>query len=113
MNISLSRITLTNFRNYAQFSLSLTPQPVVLTGANGAGKTNLLEAVSLLTPGRGLRRARVVDMDRAVPGSANPLPLPWAVTASLRLPDGDEMEVATGRDADAAVQGTDRRLVRI
>lgn len=113
MNISLSRITLTNFRNYAHLSMPLTPQPVVLTGANGAGKTNLLEAVSLLTPGRGLRRARVVDMDRAVPGSANPLPLPWAVIASLCMPDGDEVGVATGRDADAAVQGTDRRLVRI
>lgn len=113
MNISLSCITLTNFRNYAHLSLPLTPQPVVLTGANGAGKTNVLEAVSLLTPGRGLRRARVVDMDRAVPGNANPLPLPWAVTASLRLPDGEEVELATGRDADAAAQGTDRRLVRI
>lgn len=112
MNIFLSRITLTNFRNYAYLSLPLTPQPVVLTGTNGAGKTNLLEAVSLLTPGRGLRRARVVDMDRAVPGSTNPLPLPWAVTASLCLPD-NVVEVATGRDADAAAQGADRRLVRI
>lgn len=110
---SLSRLTLTNFRNYSHLSLELSPQPVVLTGANGAGKTNLLEAVSLLTPGRGMRRAKVIDIDRAVPGSVNPLPLPWAVSASLRQPDGEVVEVGTGRDADAAVMGTDRRLVRI
>lgn len=110
---SLQTLTLTNFRNYSHLSLSLTPQPVVLTGANGAGKTNLLEAVSLLTPGRGMRRARVIDMDRAVPGVTNPLPLPWAVTAVLRQPDGEQVHVGTGRDAEAAAAGTDRRLVRI
>jgi DNA replication and repair protein RecF len=110
---SLSRLTLTNFRNYAHLTLELSPAPVVLTGANGAGKTNLLEAVSLLTPGRGMRRAKVIDIDRAVPHAANPLPLPWAVSASLRQPDGDVVEVGTGRDGDAAMQGTDRRLVRI
>jgi DNA replication and repair protein RecF len=110
---SLQKLTLTNFRNYSHISIPLTAQPVVLTGANGAGKTNLLEAVSLLTPGRGMRRARVIDIDRAVPGVANPLPLPWAVTATLRQPDGELTDVGTGRDADAAIAGTDRRLVRI
>lgn len=110
---SLSGLTLTNFRNYAHLTLELSPAPVVLTGANGAGKTNLLEAVSLLTPGRGMRRAKVIDIERAVPHAANPLPLPWAVSASLRQPDGDVVEVGTGRDGDAAMQGTDRRLVRI
>lgn len=110
---SLQKLTLTNFRNYSHLSLSLSPQPVVLTGANGAGKTNLLEAVSLLTPGRGMRRARVIDIDRAIPGVANPLPLPWAVTATLRQPEGELVNVGTGRDAEAAATGTDRRLVRI
>lgn len=110
---SLQKLTLTNFRNYSHLTIDLDARPVVLTGANGAGKTNLLEAVSLLTPGRGMRRARVIDIDRAVPGVANALPLPWAVTATLRQPDGELVDVGTGRDADAAIAGTDRRLVRI
>lgn len=110
---SLSRLTLTNFRNYAHLTLELDSTPVVLTGANGAGKTNLLEAVSLLTPGRGMRRAKVTDIDRAVPDSSNPIPLSWAVSATLQQPDGEEVQVGTGRDADAALTGTDRRLVRI
>ena len=52
----VERLQLTNFRNYAA-SLQVGPAPVVLYGANGAGKTNLLEALSLLTSGQGLRRA--------------------------------------------------------
>ena len=53
----IRRLTLTNFRSYHAASLALDGGPVVLVGANGAGKTNLLEAVSFLAPGRGLRRA--------------------------------------------------------
>ena len=55
--VSLRRIRLTDFRNYESLSLDIGPAHVVLTGENGAGKTNLLEAVSFLTPGRGMRRA--------------------------------------------------------
>ena len=49
----VERLTLTNFRNYAHLALEAGPEPQVLIGANGAGKTNLLEAVSLLAPGPG------------------------------------------------------------
>ncbi len=62
--VHISRLTLTNFRNYAALSVDLAPGAVVLTGDNGAGKTNLLEAVSLLTPGRGLRRAPYAEVAR-------------------------------------------------
>jgi DNA replication and repair protein RecF len=55
--VEISRLRLENFRNYARLSLALDGRHVVLTGENGAGKTNLLEAVSFLSPGRGLRRA--------------------------------------------------------
>lgn len=61
-DIWLSEVKLTAFRNYASLSVEFAPKHVVLTGANGAGKTNLLEAVSLLSPGRGLRRAPLVNM---------------------------------------------------
>jgi DNA replication and repair protein RecF len=51
------RLTLSNFRNYRTASLEADDRPIVLCGQNGAGKTNLIEAISLLAPGRGLRRA--------------------------------------------------------
>ncbi|RYG99216.1 MAG: DNA replication and repair protein RecF, partial [Alphaproteobacteria bacterium] len=53
----ISRLRLTAFRNYASAALDLDERHVVLTGPNGSGKTNLLEAVSVLSPGRGLRGA--------------------------------------------------------
>ena len=53
----LTRLVLTDFRNHADLAIAPGPGFVVLTGENGAGKTNVLEAVSLLAPGRGLRRA--------------------------------------------------------
>jgi len=60
----ISSLRLTDFRSYASLDLTLTGQPVVLYGANGAGKTNLMEAVSFLSPGRGLRRAKMEDLAR-------------------------------------------------
>ena len=60
----LSRLVLTDFRNHADLTLAPGAGFVVLTGENGAGKTNILEAVSLLAPGRGLRRAALGEMAR-------------------------------------------------
>ena len=58
------RLTLTDFRSYAALDLRVHARLIVLTGENGAGKTNLLEALSLLAPGRGLRRAELARMSR-------------------------------------------------
>src|ERR1700741_1678323 len=58
----IRRLTLTNFRSYHAASVTLGDGPVVLVGLNGAGKTNLLEAVSFLAPGRGLRRATLEEV---------------------------------------------------
>src|SRR3954469_18717443 len=58
----IRRLALTNFRSYRAASVELGPGPVVLVGANGAGKTNLIEAISFLTPGRGLRRATLEEV---------------------------------------------------
>ena len=60
----LTRLTLTDFRSYATATIEPGPGFVVLTGDNGAGKTNVLEAVSLLAPGRGLRSGALGDMAR-------------------------------------------------
>ena len=62
--MALSRLTLDNFRNHVALEIRPQAQFIALHGANGAGKTNILEAVSLLVPGRGLRRAALSDMVR-------------------------------------------------
>ena len=62
--MALDRISLQDFRNHAATTLDRTAQFNLLVGANGAGKTNVLEALSLLAPGRGLRRARLPEMAR-------------------------------------------------
>lgn len=61
----VERLALTDFRNYDALMLDLGPEPVVLTGPNGSGKTNILEAVSLLAPGQGLRQAPFPDLAKA------------------------------------------------
>lgn len=63
--MALDRISLTDFRNHAATELGETGQFNLLVGENGAGKTNILEALSLLAPGRGLRRAAMADMVRS------------------------------------------------
>src|SRR3954447_25932869 len=61
---AVRRLILADFRSYPALDLKLEAQMVVLTGENGAGKTNALEALSLLSPGRGLRRAELADCAR-------------------------------------------------
>lgn len=74
----LRRLSLTNFRSYHAAQVELAGAgPVVLTGANGAGKTNLIEAISLLAPGRGLRRATMEELAFAEGDGS------WAVSAEV------------------------------
>ncbi|MES2449387.1 MAG: DNA replication/repair protein RecF [Pseudomonadota bacterium] len=95
----LSRLVLTDFRNHADAVIEPGPGFVVLTGENGVGKTNILEAVSLLAPGRGLRRAALGEMARQG-GSGG-----FGVAAVL----AGEVEIATGTQPAAP----ERRIVRI
>lgn len=60
----VTRLTLTDYRNYKNLRIETPITPIVITGANGAGKTNILEAISFLTPGRGLRGAKLADIKR-------------------------------------------------
>jgi DNA replication and repair protein RecF len=96
--VPVSRLTLTDFRSYAAATVEPGPGFVLLSGENGAGKTNVLEAVSLLTPGRGLRGAPLSEMARQA-GSGS-----FAVAA--RLGDTD---IGTGTSQSAP----ERRQVRI
>ena len=101
----ISKLTLTNFRNYAALAIDLAPGAVVFSGDNGAGKTNLLEAISFLTPGRGLRRAPYADVAREGGDGG------FALHARLDGPDG-QVEIGTGiSGGDSAGEGG--RRVRI
>ena len=113
LKTGIFKIRLTQFRSYESLSLNLPNAfcPVVLTGHNGAGKTNVLEAISFLTAGRGLRSARLSDvarrLDGEVPLGVETLPVRWAVSASVEV-NGNQFDIGTG-----TVDGSDRRQIRI
>jgi len=103
---ALSRLTMTDFRSYAKAELALDGRPVFLVGPNGAGKTNLLEAISLFTPGRGLRGAALAELGRRLPGEGQGRA--WAVSAAVRAA-GEDTQLGTGVEQAGAA----RRTVRI
>ena len=102
----ITTLTLTDFRSYASATLPIQAGTVVLHGPNGAGKTNLLEALSLFTPGKGLRGATAPEMGRREPGEATGRA--WAVAAVITDAEG-ETKLGTGVQSAGAA----RRIVRI
>lgn len=101
--MALDRITLSDFRNHLRTELSGTAKLNLLTGENGAGKTNVLEALSLFAPGRGLRRAQLSELPRGG-GTGG-----FAVGASLLAGDGEPVRLGTLVRADRP----GRRLVQV
>src|SRR5580692_826028 len=98
----IHRLTLTHFRNYRAASLQTRADVVVLVGPNGAGKTNCIEAISFLSPGRGLRRATLEDVaDNQGDGS-------WAVSAEVEGALG-LATLGTGIEAPQGDAGISRR----
>ncbi|WP_419798832.1 MAG: DNA replication/repair protein RecF [Terasakiella sp.] len=110
--ISVTRLTLSNFRCYEFQRLDLDRRSVVLCGRNGAGKTNILEAVSLLTPGRGMRRAKAVDLARRDEGCDEDSGRPWGVAATVHTVGGP-VDIGTGREETGRSGTRERRVVRI
>jgi len=97
--MAVARLSLVDFRSYRDASVAALPGLIVLAGENGAGKTNVLEALSLLSPGRGLRGSALFEMARDDgPGG-------FAIAA--RLADGTDIGTGT------APAAPDRRQVRI
>ncbi|PZN93847.1 MAG: DNA replication and repair protein RecF, partial [Hyphomicrobiales bacterium] len=100
---AVARLILQDFRSYQALDLTIGGQIIALIGENGAGKTNILEALSLFSPGRGLRRADLADMARQDGDGA--------FAASIALgDDGSRLGVGLG-PADA--EGKRGRLARI
>jgi len=102
-DMQLLRLTLTDFRSYAALTWRPRSRISVLFGPNGSGKTNLLEAVSLLVPGRGLRNARNADLRR------HDAPNGWAVAGRFATGQG-EADIGTGTPPDGPA---DRRVFRL
>ena len=104
----VTRLALTNFRNYRSARLAPCGDAVVLTGPNGAGKTNLLEALSFLAPGRGLRGAKLGEVERRPRNEDAIGSQGWAVAAAIARRSGT-IRIGTGRDP----AGGERRAVLI
>jgi DNA replication and repair protein RecF len=103
----IRRLTLSNFRSYHAAQVRLDRAgPIVLTGANGAGKTNLIEAISLLAPGRGLRRATMEELAFSEGDGA------WAISAEIEGMLG-LATLGTGIDPPAGEESTPARKCRI
>ncbi|MBP5343455.1 MAG: DNA replication/repair protein RecF [Alphaproteobacteria bacterium] len=102
----ITQLKLTNFRSYDFLDLNIGDHfcPILISGHNGAGKTNILEAISLLTAGKGLRSAKLSDVARHVGENVYPL---WSISAKVASPLGTS-KIGTGM-----VAGSERRQVRI
>jgi DNA replication and repair protein RecF len=103
---AIAEIRLRDFRSYESARLVPGGAGVFLFGANGAGKTNLLEAISFFSPGRGLRGSALAEIGRRAPGEAQGRP--WAVSVVVDTPDG-AVRAGTGIE----VEGASRRVVRV
>ncbi len=90
-SVRLIALRLSHFRSHQRSELVFDGRPVAIFGANGAGKTNLIEAISLLSPGRGLRGAEAADLPR------RPESLGWKIAADLQTPTGPH-EIETGAE---------------
>ncbi len=103
---ALRTLSLTEYRSYERLDFALDGRSVYLFGANGAGKTNLLEAVSVLNPGKGLRGAGFGELGRRLPSEGQGRP--WGVAATFG--EGEtEVRLSTGADP----RDVNKRLVRI
>lgn len=117
----VTRLTLTDFRNYAFLRINPELRPIIITGENGSGKTNILEAVSFLTPGRGMRSAKLSDIRRFTPAvienGYTPSNSSWAVSANVSK-NGEYFEIGTAvenilREDDDENNIYNKRIVKI
>ncbi len=103
----LRKIRLLNFRNYREVNFEIQNEPVVLIGKNGTGKTNLMEAISLLAPGRGLRRANTDDFSYKDLNKPMQNQRKWALYADL-ITNDKCWQIGTGISEES-----NRRIVKI
>lgn len=117
----VTRLTLSDFRNYRNLRIEANIAPIIITGENGSGKTNILEAISFLTPGRGLRSAKLADIKRILPPEEEILNINggWSVAAEI-LKNNEEYLIGTGTQKnfredteEYEIKNFERRIVKI
>ena len=117
----VTRLTLSDFRNYTNLRIETDISPIVITGENGSGKTNILEAISFLTPGRGLRGSKLSDIKNIASTnlSLSPSDNGWYVAAEI-LKNNEEHLIGTGiqknfreDESEEQIRIFDRRIVKI
>ena len=110
MGVSVRALQLADFRSHAALELRLDARPVCLIGPNGVGKTNILEALSQLAPGRGLRGAALAELARGGADAAADRPRPWSVFAEIDE-DGESRRI--GVAAERTLEGGLKRVMRL
>ncbi len=121
----IQRLTLTDYRNYSSLRIDAQNCPIIIYGENGSGKTNILESISFLAPGRGLRGVKLSDIKRFIPQIASlgemsfVTPLNWAVAAEI-INNGETHSLATAVEKSTRAiedidgnQSFERRIVKI
>jgi DNA replication and repair protein RecF len=105
--MKINKLKLNSFRNHNSFSADIDKNIVAITGNNGIGKTNILEAVSLLVSGKGFRKAKISELQKQGAQS------PWSIYAEIEN-DGDVTQIGTGFDPQRFFEtGKEKRIVKI
>ena len=107
-NFYLETLSLINFRNHSSLNLKIPKSSLLIYGENGCGKTNILEAISLLTQGKGLRKSKIEDYPFKK-GLPNEDENNWGINANFITPDG-KVNIGTGPKNNSQNKS---RIVRI
>ena len=104
----LEKLSLKNFRNHTSLSMKMPESSILIYGENGCGKTNILEAISLLSQGKGLRKSKTEDyVSQSVVSNINHKT--WGINADIVTPDGD-INIGTGLKENSQTRS---RIVRV
>ena len=104
----LKKLNLTNFRNHSSLSMKTPESAILIYGENGCGKTNILEAISLLSQGKGIRKSKIEDYFTQSVFNNNPQKS-WGINADIITPDGN-MNIGTGLKENSQKKS---RIIRV
>ena len=104
----LKKLNLTNFRNHSSLSMKTPESAILIYGENGCGKTNILEAISLLSQGKGIRKSKIEDYFTQSVFNNNPQKS-WGINADIVTPDGN-INIGTGLKENSQKNS---RIVRV
>lgn len=111
-NTYISKLSVSNFRNYLNLRSNFSHLPVVLVGKNGSGKTNILEIISMLAPGKGIHNCSLTEMDHTTLKQEK---YPWAISSNINIKN-KKIQIGTGRNIDSntksRVNKIDNKIVK-